>query len=116
MAKVFFTGRDLLPCEVVIGLPVQGAKHFPLSLIESEGIVHFCDSVMEWCQQFSSVEIIVSLSVLDKAFNYDGMDGGLSTRELLYLLGRLKMMRNYHSAVVLGPASPLAEKLLLESK
>jgi len=110
MARLLFTGEELLPCDVVVGLPVQGAKCFPLALIEAEGIAHFCDSVMEWCQQFPSVEVVVSLSVLDRAFHPGGMAGGLATRELLYVLGRLKMMRNFALLNVLGEGE-LAEKL-----
>ncbi len=110
MARLFFTGKDLIPCDVVVGLPVQGAKHFPLDLIDSDGIAQFCDILMEWCQQFSSVDVVVSLSVLDKAFHADGMTGGLSSRELLYLLGRLKLMRNFSKVEVLG-SGEFAEQL-----
>lgn len=110
MARLFFTGRGLVPCDVVVGLPVQGAKHFPLHLIDADGIAQFCDILMEFCQQFSSVDVVVSLTVLDKAFHADGMNGGLSTRELLYLLNRLKLMRNFSGVEVLG-SGELAEQL-----
>lgn len=110
MAVILFSGLKGYSCDVCVGLRVEGVKNFSLSLIESEGVDSFCDLLMEYCQQFDSVSILVDLSVLDKAFYSNGMFGGLSTRELFYLVNRLKLMRNFADLKVLGEG-PLVDKL-----
>lgn len=94
MSVLLFSGTKEYPCDVCVGLKVEGVHHFPLNLIESENISTFCDSLMEFCQRFQKVDVLVDLSILDKAFYEKGIIGGLSSRELLYILRRLKMMRN----------------------
>lgn len=94
MASLLFSGTKEYPCDVCVGLKVEGVQSFPLNLIESENISTFCDLLMEFCQRFQKVDVLVDLSVLDKAFYEKGIVGGLSSRELLYVLRRLKMMRN----------------------
>lgn len=113
MATLLFTGKELLPCDLVVGSPVQGSKHFPLSLIDAEGLPHVCDVIMEHCQRFPKIEVVVSLSVLDAAFYPEGLIGGLSTRELLYLISRLKVMKNFASLRILEQ-TPLSDRLKAE--
>ncbi len=113
MATLLFTGKELLPCDLVVGSPIQGAKHFPLSLIDAESLPHTCDIVMEHCQRFPKIDVIISLSVLDTAFYPDGLIGGLSTRELFYFISRLKIMKNFASLKILE-ADPLSERLKAE--
>lgn len=109
MAVLLLSGLNEHPCDVCVGLNV-GVKHFSLSLIESEGVVNFCDVLMESCQVFPNVDVLVDLSVLDKAFNSGGMLGGLSSRELFYIVSRLKLMRNFSGLNVVGEGD-IAEKL-----
>lgn len=101
MAVLVLSGLNEHPCDICVGLNV-GVKHFPLSLIESEGVVSFCDVLMESCQVFTNVDVLVDLSVLDRAFFEQGMTGGLSSRELLYIVARLKLMRNFSGLSVVG--------------
>jgi hypothetical protein len=94
MSVLLFSGTKEYPCDVCVGLRVEGVQNFPLSFIEAESISSFCDSLMEFCQRFQKLDVLVDLSILDKAFYEKGIVGGLSSRELLYILRRLKMMRN----------------------
>jgi hypothetical protein len=95
MSVLIFSGTKEYPCDVCVGLKVEGVQNFPLHIIEAESISFFCDSLMEFCQRFQKVDVLVDLSVLDKAFYEKGIVGGLSSRELLYILKRLKMMKNF---------------------
>jgi len=94
VATLLFSGTKEYPCDVCVGLKVEGVQNFPLSFIESENVSSFCDNLMEFCQRFQKVNVLVDLSVLDCAFYEGGIVGGLSSRELLYVLRRLKMMKN----------------------
>jgi len=95
VSVLLFSGTKEYPCDVCVGLRVEGVQNFPLSLIESENVSSFCDLLMEFCQRFEKVDVLVDLSVLDRAFYEKGIIGGLSSRELLYVLRRLKMMKNF---------------------
>lgn len=98
MSVLLFSGTKEYPCDVCVGLRVEGVQNFPLNLIEAENISTFCDLLMEFCQRFQKLDVLVDLSILDKAFYEKGIVGGLSSRELLYVLRRLKMMKNFSNS------------------
>lgn len=60
-------------------------------------IENVCDSVMEFVRKFDFLYISVDIDVLDPAFAF-GVSfpepGGLNTRELLYFLQRIKLIKN----------------------
>ncbi|MBW3016340.1 hypothetical protein KY309_01890 [Candidatus Woesearchaeota archaeon] len=88
-------------------LKAKNIKFFPVNSIIHEGISNVCDAVMEASRSFSSFCLCVSLSVVE-------LPGGLSVRELLYFLQRLRVLKNYSCACVLGSPSVLTGKLLSE--
>ena len=56
-----------------------------------------CDAIMELAQKFSDVYVSIDIDVLDPAFAPGTgyiKPGGLSTRELIYLLQRIKLLKN----------------------
>lgn len=81
---------------------------FQISSILQEGIANICDAVMEAANQWPQLHVCVNLPVLDQ------QTGGLTTRELLYFLQRLRVLKNYAAASVIGSPSPLTAKLLSE--
>ncbi|MEM3154109.1 MAG: arginase family protein [Candidatus Woesearchaeota archaeon] len=81
---------------------------FQTSSVLQEGIANICDAVMEAANQWPQLHICVNLSIVDQ------QSGGLTARELLYFVQRLRRMRNYASASVVGIPSPLASKLISE--
>jgi hypothetical protein len=81
---------------------------FQTSSILQEGIANICDAVMEAANKWPQLHVCVNLSILDQ------QTGGFTTRELLYFLQRLRVLKNYLSASVIGGPSPLAAKLLSE--
>jgi agmatinase len=72
--------------------------YFDMHTIMQEGIQDICDSLMENMQCFENVYVSVDVDAVDPAFapgtgNLEA--GGLSSRELLYFLKRIVMMKNF---------------------
>ncbi len=56
-----------------------------------------CDAIMEYANKFSDLHVSVDIDVLDPAFAPGTgylEPGGISTRELIYLLQRIKLLKN----------------------
>ncbi|MBI4139861.1 arginase family protein [Candidatus Woesearchaeota archaeon] len=78
-------------------LSASGVKIFSMLEISREGLNVVCDSVMSASRLFSNLYISVDIDVLDPSFapgtGYPE-PGGLTTRDLLYFLQRLKLLNN----------------------
>lgn len=74
-------------------LQEQGIQHFTMQELSREGVQDVCDTVMINMRRCTSVYVSVDIDVVDPAFapgtGYPE-PGGLSTRELLYFLQRLR--------------------------
>ena len=72
-------------------------KHFAMKEIAREGIHEISESLMTVAKNFSDLYISIDIDVLDPVFA-PGTDytepGGLTTRELLFFLHRLKRLQN----------------------
>lgn len=72
-------------------------QNFTMKEIFDMGIKDFCDTIMENCRQFKSLYVSIDIDVVDPAFapgtGYP-VAGGLTSRELIYLVQRLKLMKN----------------------
>lgn len=72
-------------------------KHFPMKEVIAEGIHEVSESLMAVAKNFKDLYVSIDIDVLDPAFapGTGYMEpGGLSTRELLFFLSRLKKLRN----------------------
>lgn len=70
-------------------------RSYSMHDIMQEGITQICDVLMESSRSFPEVVVLISLTVLDPAFNPVSTNpGGMSTRELLYFIKRLKHLKN----------------------
>lgn len=73
-------------------------NYFTLHEICQEGVQDICDSVMEFMNKFKQMYISVDIDAVDPAFApgvaYPEV-GGLTSREMLYFLRRLMMMKNF---------------------
>ncbi len=77
---------------------------FPMHEVTAEGCYEISESVMSIAKQFSDVFVCIDSSVLDYPIIRSNNPGGLSTRELVYFIQRLKMMQNLRcSEVVINP-------------
>lgn len=88
-------------------LKARDVRFFSLHSVVQEGIANVCDALMESAREWPSLHVCISLSILE-------LPGGLSVRELLYFVQRLRMLKNYSSANVIGSPSALTAKLLSE--
>jgi len=104
----------------------QGIKNFPMKEIAAEGIESVCDAVMAAAREFGALYISVDIDAVDPAFAPGTgyiEPGGLTSRELLYFLQRLKLLKNFKAmdVVEVNPpkdvnemTSKLAAKILVE--
>lgn len=92
-------------------------KYFPMQAVH-ESISAVCDAVMENANSWPHCHVLISLDVVDPAFVSVPRPavGGMTSRELLYFVQRLRFLRNYSSAglVDFEKSVPLAEKILTE--
>ena len=72
-------------------------KFLTMKNIFDNGVVNVCDGIMEFASQFKSLYLSVDIDVVDPAFapgvGY-AEPGGLSSRELIYFIQRLKNLKN----------------------
>jgi len=95
--------------ENVIIVGVRAAAKKEIDYMKKKGIIYFpmknilihretiCDSIMEIARGFSSLYISIDIDSVDPAFapGTGYMEpGGLTSRELLYFLQRLKLLKN----------------------
>jgi len=85
--------------------------------IQQEGLPDVMDAVTERVGQWPRCHVVLDLAIIDPAFA-PGLTtkyvGGLSTRELLYVVQRLARMKSLHSAelIVGGKDDEITAKLL----
>ena len=86
--------------------------------IAMESLANVCDGVMESANHWPACYVSISLDVLDPAFAKvdKPSPGGLSTRDLIYFIQRLRLLRNFLAADIVDfQQSPdIANKLLSE--
>jgi agmatinase len=101
-------------------------KYFPMKEIVAEGIHEISESMMAVAKNFKDLYVSIDIDVLDPAFAPGTgyiEPGGLSTRELLFFLERLKKLQNLRAfdLVEVNPAkdvndmtSKVGAKILVE--
>jgi len=101
-------------------------KYFPMSVIADEGKETVCDAVMAAAKKFDALYLSIDLDAMDAAFapgvTYPEV-AGLTSREFLYFLQRIKKLKNLKAAdiVELNPdkdinniTALLAAKIVVE--
>ncbi len=110
-----FNNASALYCGTRHALPFRS---YSMHDIVQEGITHICDVLMEASRAFPQTTLLVSLNVLDPAFNSASNNpGGMTTRELLYFIKRLRHLKNITFGVltdVVPENYPVAGVLLAE--
>jgi len=78
-------------------LKQNNMKLYSMSEICNEGVHEICDSIMSVARNFDGLYISIDLDVVDAAFapaTRFNEPGGLSSREIIYFLQRLKLLKN----------------------
>jgi len=101
-------------------------KFYTPSEISKEGMHDVCDAVMSVAKNFGALYISIDIDALDPAFAPGTgylEPGGMSSRDLLYFLERLMLLRNFKMGDIVevnpekdinGITVKLASKLLVE--
>jgi hypothetical protein len=90
----------------------RGLSLFSANEIFGLGMHEAADAMMSVARQWETAHISLNLDVLDPAFYCpvgDSEPGGLSVRELLYLLMRLRKLKNFYSFEVSNAAQKGSE-------
>jgi agmatinase len=81
----------------------KNIKYYSMQEISREGKDDVCDAVMSVAKNFGALYISIDMDVVDPAFA-PGVSvaeaGGLSARELIYFIQRLKLLKNFKAADV----------------
>ena len=76
--------------------------NYSMHTIVHEGIQNTCDTLMEATRTFEEISVIISLGVLDAFYNPSSTSlGGMTTRELLYFIRRLRYIKNITSWAII---------------
>ncbi|RJQ16820.1 hypothetical protein C4573_02020 [Candidatus Woesearchaeota archaeon] len=95
---------------------IRNNKQFSMKEISFEGLHETCDAVMAVSRE-KNLWLSINLSVLDPSFTDIGFPGGLTPRELIYFVQRIKLLKNLKGAEILGVSEKtekIAVKLALE--
>lgn len=94
---------------------------FPMTEVSREGLAETTDAVMALARSWPACHLIICMDVLDPAFAPGlraPVPGGLTSRELLYVAQRLRLIATVRSAEVVlegdGGAAHLAAQLIAE--
>lgn len=95
-------------------LETNRIRTFTMKQMTELGIEEAADLVMESAMQFTRLCLSINLDCLDKAFYSEGAVGGMTTRELIYVVQRIKLMKNLKTAEIAGNDKDIAAKLVSE--
>ncbi len=116
--RIILVGVRDLTLEEFVFLKQNRIRFFTMQSLTMESMSAVCDGIMEVAKEWPSCYVSISLDVLDPAFAKvsNPSPGGLTTRELLYFVQRLRMLKNFLAADVADfeHELPLSNKLLSE--
>jgi arginase family enzyme len=95
-------------------LETNKIRTFTMKQMTELGIEEAADLVMESAMQFPKLCLSINLDCLDKAFYPEGVVGGMTTRELIYAVQRIKLMKNLKTAEISGNDNEIKAKIVGE--
>ncbi|MFH1917053.1 MAG: arginase family protein [Nanoarchaeota archaeon] len=88
---------------------------FSMKEISFTSLREACDSIMAAARQWEALLIHVNLDVLDSSIIPKSPCGGMTTRELIYFLQRLRILKNFRMAQVIPDKNDdVLAKLVIE--
>jgi hypothetical protein len=122
---LIFSGTRSMTMHEKAMLSARKITTYSMKEISVNGIRETCDAVMANSLRFPQLFISIDLDVLDPAFTGKestpsllSLPGGMTTRELIYFLQRIRLLRNFFGAGISLPRNTNQEqvvmKLLLE--
>jgi hypothetical protein len=97
------------PPFMLVGAQAPGEHSFPMRELALEGLQEVSDSVMTVARQWPTLHVSINLEVIDQD------KAGMTPRELLTFIQRLKNLKNLRSADIHGEANEiLVSKIIAE--
>ncbi len=117
--RMLFVGCRAWSREAHAVMKTRNIRQYHMHEIMQEGANEVCDAVMAAAKDYPALYVSVDVSVLDPAFAVSDVPepGGMTTRELLYFLRRLRLMKNISAMDIVGVkegTAVLGAKLLSE--
>ncbi|MFH1073406.1 MAG: arginase family protein [Nanoarchaeota archaeon] len=122
---LIFSGTRSMTMHEKAILSARKITTYSMKEISVNGIRETCDAVMANSLRFPQLFIAIDLDILDPAFTGNpstpsllSLPGGMTIRELIYFLQRIRLLRNFYGAGITLPKNKQQEqvvvKLLLE--
>ncbi len=114
--NIVFLGQHALTKKEHEFVNKNSLHFFSMKEISHEGLSEVCEAVMVVAKEFSDLYVLIDSHVLEYPTIRGSKPGGMTTRELVYLLQRIKKMHNFTMAeLLLNPLdSRVGLKLLSE--
>lgn len=101
--RMLFAGTRAWGRENHALMKTRNIRQYPMHEMMQEGINEMCDAVMAAAKDYPALYVSIDASVLDPAVNTASSEpGGMSTRELLYFIRRLRLLKNLSAADIVG--------------
>jgi len=102
--RMLFVGTRAWSRENHAVMKTRNIRQYPMHEMAQEGANEMCDAVMGAAKDFPVLYVSINASVLDPAFvNSDANEpGGMSVRELLYFLRRIRLLKNFIAGDITG--------------
>ncbi|MBT4446237.1 hypothetical protein HOA92_03585 [archaeon] len=115
--NIIFLGQHVFAKAEYTFLQQNKLHIFPMKEISFEGKMEVSDAVMTIAKKWSHCYILIDSSVLDSSAIKNNWAGGMSTRDLVFFIQRLKRLHNFLTAELVVPAASkrIAVKLLVET-
>ncbi len=102
--RMLFVGTRAWNKENHAVMKTRNIRQYPMHEMMQEGINDICDAVMSAAKDYPALYVSIDVSVLDPAFAHSDIiePGGMTTRELLYFLRRLRLLKNLSAIDISG--------------
>jgi len=112
--QIIFAATRAWTREEIDYIRAQMVNHFSMKKLFELGIDEATDTLMETARNFGALYISIDISCLDPAFvkSEKKEPGGLSSRELIYMLQRLKLLKNLKVVDISGFSEEKDEKTI----
>jgi arginase family enzyme len=102
--RMLFVGCRAWSRENHAVMKTRNIRQYPMHEMAQEGANEMCDAVMSAAKDFPALYVSINASVLDPAFvaSEAPEPGGMSVRELLYFLRRIRLLKNFIAGDITG--------------
>ncbi len=102
--RMLFVGSRAWSRENHAVMKTRNIRQYPMHELAQEGVNDMCDAVMAAAKDFPALYVSIDASVLDPAFVQCDKEepGGMSVRELLYFLRRIRLLKNFTAGDITG--------------